>query len=82
MCCNFVDLNPHTAAIHYPIPEPGQLIDESAGADLWSTVDVKACFLNFPVVEEAQEYLGITTQDGLYVSERMQFGLDTAPQWC
>ena len=79
MCCNFVDLNPHTAAVHYPVPEPALLVDESAQADLWSTIDVKACFHNFPVAYSAQDYLGITTQDGLFVAKRMQFGLDTAP---
>ena len=61
MCCNFVDLNPHTAAVHYPIPEPAALVDESARADVWSTIDIKACFHNFPVAHSAQEYLGITT---------------------
>jgi hypothetical protein len=61
MCCNFVDINPYTAPVHYPIPTPASLIDESSGADLWSTIDVKSCYHNYEVVEEAQPYLGITT---------------------
>jgi hypothetical protein len=28
------------------------------------------------------KYLGIVTQDGLYVSNRMLFGLTSAPMWC
>ena len=27
-------------------------------------------------------YLGIVTQDGLYTSDRMLFGLTSAPMWC
>ncbi len=53
MCYNFVDLNPYTAPVHYPIPDPQALIDESSGADLWSTIDVKACYLNYEVEDEA-----------------------------
>lgn len=53
MCCNFVDLNPHTAPVYYPIPEHHSLIDESAGSDLWSTLDVKSCYHNYAVVEYA-----------------------------
>ena len=82
MCCNFVDLNPYTAPAHYPIPQPAYLIDESREANLWSTLDIKSCYHNFEVTEEAQPYLGITTQDGLYIFQRMPFGMDTASQWC
>jgi hypothetical protein len=49
---------------------------------LWTIVDVKACFHNFPVVAGAETFLGIITQDGLFVYLRMPFGLTSAPMWC
>lgn len=82
MCSNFVDLNPYTAFIFYPIPDPQALVDISYEADLWVTVDIKSAYHNFEVTPEAQEYLGIVTQDGLFVYQRMPFGMDTASQWC
>jgi hypothetical protein len=45
-------------------------------------IDIQACFLNFPVVPGMSTYLGIVTQDGLYTSDRMLFGLTSAPMWC
>ncbi len=59
-----------------------QIIDESRESDLWSLLDIKACFHNFPVVPEQQAQLGLVTQDGLWVHERMAFGLELAPKWC
>ena len=52
LCCNFVELNAHTGESNYPVPEPLHIIDESREADLWSLLDIKACFHNFPVVPE------------------------------
>lgn len=34
------------------------------------------------MLPQAQKYLGITTQDGLFVYRRMPFGLASAPMWC
>ncbi len=82
MCCNFVELNAHTEEVNYPIQEPQHIIDESRESDLWSLLDIKACFHNFPVVKGQQEQLGLVTQDGLWVHERMAFGLELAPKWC
>ena len=62
--------------------DPGQIIDESREANLWSLLDIKACFHNFPVVADQQDQLGVVTQDGLWVHERMAFGLELAPKHC
>ena len=37
------------ADVHYPMQDPMHIVDESREADLWSTIDIKACFHNFPV---------------------------------
>ncbi len=82
LCCNFVELNAHTGECNYPVQDPLHIVDEQREADLWSLLDIKACFHNFPVVPEQQTQLGLVTQDGLWVHERMGFGLELAPKWC
>lgn len=61
LCCNFVELNAHTGETQYPVQDPLQIIDEQREADLWSLLDIKACFHNFPVVSEQQSQLGLVT---------------------
>jgi hypothetical protein len=59
--------------------ENRQFIDACAGFSLYTLGDVKACFHNVAVEEGSQPYLGIVTQDGLFVCTRMAFGLHAAP---
>ena len=42
-------------------------------------MDIKAGFHNVPAWEPLQKFSGRTTQDGLYVAQRMQFGYTAAP---
>ena len=41
--------------------DPLHIVDEQREADLWSLLDIKACFHNFPVVPEQQTQLGLVT---------------------
>ena len=42
-------------------------------------VDIRSGFQNVTVPHEFQTYTGLVTQDGLYVTERMQWGFNAAP---
>ena len=44
-----------------------------------SAVDICSGFQNVTVPREFQTYTGLVTQDGLYVTERMQWGFNAAP---
>ena len=44
-----------------------------------SAVDIRSGFQNVTVPREFQTYTGLVTQDGLYVTERMQWGFNAAP---
>ena len=44
-----------------------------------SALDIKAGYFNVPVVSELVRFLGIVTQDALYVFLRMAFGHALAP---
>ncbi len=67
---------------NFPIPEPAHIIDDQREATLWSVIDIKACFHNFPVVEGGSDFLGIITQDGLHVHDMMPMGLESSPRHC
>ena len=54
-------------------------IDALEGFEIYSVLDIKAGFNNIPVPPDMQVYLGIITQDGLYVYLRMPFGINAAP---
>ena len=55
------------------------MVDSCAGYTLFTVCDIKACFHNIPVHPLTQPFLGITTQDGLWVCERLPFGLQQGP---
>ena len=61
--------------------DPVQLVDLWRDATLGSLLDMKACYHNIPVEESTQPWLGLVTQDGMYVWERMPFGVAKAPEW-
>ena len=44
-----------------------------------SGVDIRSGFQNVTVPREFQTYTGLVTQDGLYVTQRMQWGFNAAP---
>ena len=50
-----------------------------AGFLIYSGLDIKSGFINVPVPLSLQIYLGIITQDGLFCSTRMPFGINAAP---
>ena len=52
---------------------------------VFSAMDLKSGFLNLPVGDGSIPYLGLITQDGLFVWQRMAQGLLGAPlffQYC
>ena len=46
---------------------------------LFSGLDVKAAYHNFPVAPTSRRYCGIITQDGVWEYQRMAFGFSDAP---
>jgi hypothetical protein len=75
MCVNFVDLNQATCEAKYIMKDTWQLIDLWEEATLGSLLDMKACYHNLVVAPDTQSLLGVTTQDGLFVFQRMPFGV-------
>ena len=55
------------------------IIDAPQHCTYMSAVDIRSGFQNVTVPREFQTYTGLVTQDGLYVTERMQWGFNAAP---
>lgn len=81
MCINFVDVNQLVEEEKYVMKDSPSLVDMWAGATLGSLLDMKACYHNIPVDEETMWWLGVVTQDGIFVWIRMPFGVAKAPEW-
>jgi hypothetical protein len=79
VCGNFPDLNSCTKIINYFIPGCKSIADRFYRSWIYSSVDVKAGFMNILVSERTRRLLGIVTQDGVFRALRMMFGLDSAP---
>lgn len=81
MCINFIDVNQLVEEEKYIMKDPSQLVDLWAGATIGSLLDMKACYHNIPVEEDTWVWLGVVTQDGIFVWVRMPFGVAKAPEW-
>lgn len=54
-------------------------IDNTKKFRVKSAADIKAGFNNIRIPEELQTYLGLVTQDGLYIFLRGPFGVNGMP---
>ena len=63
----------------YPLPTPEELFSTLAGGKVFSKLDLSQAYLQLPVDEESKQYLTINTHQGLYVYNRLPFGVSSAP---
>ena len=78
-CVDYRELNRVTKKDVYPLPRIDDAIDCLAGAQYFSSLDLKQGFYQCGVREEDKEKTGFITNDGLYEFNRMPFGLTGAP---
>ena len=76
---DFRRLNAHTKD-SYPIPKCPQTIKSLVGAQYFSTMDLKSCFLQVKVSEDSSQYTAFTVGSmGRYEFLHMPYGLCNAP---
>ena len=63
----------------YPLPTPEELFSTLAGGKIFSKLDLSQAYLQLPVEKESKKYLTINTHQGLYVYNRLPFGVASAP---
>ena len=63
----------------YLLPTPEELFSTLAGGKVFSKLNLSQVYLQLPVDEESKQYLTINTHQGLYVYNRLPFGVSSAP---
>eukprot|EP00079_Xenopus_tropicalis_P016020 XP_004914327.1 PREDICTED: uncharacterized protein K02A2.6-like [Xenopus tropicalis] len=80
ICGDFkVTVNPALCAEHYPLPRIEDLFASLAGGKRFSKLDLSQAYLQIPVHENSRKYLTITTHKGMFVYNRLPFGITSAP---
>jgi hypothetical protein len=72
-------LNNQIKAKHFPLTSIKTFFDEAANYKFFSVIDVRNAFLSVGLTERAKKACGITTPHGVFIPQRMPFGLKTAP---
>uniref|UniRef100_A0AC34QC54 Reverse transcriptase n=1 Tax=Panagrolaimus sp. JU765 TaxID=591449 RepID=A0AC34QC54_9BILA len=72
-------LNPNLDVNQYPLPKIETLLHELQGGKVFSKLDLRDAFHQLPLDEHSKELTTITTHKGLFQSERLAFGVASAP---
>ncbi|XP_059046035.1 uncharacterized protein LOC131841731 [Achroia grisella] len=79
MCVDYRELNANTIRDHFPLPLIADQIDQLAGGQYYTTLDMASGFHQIPISPDSIEKTAFVTPDGLYEYLTMPFGLCNAP---
>lgn len=71
-------INRYIETNHYPIPIIDDLLANKSEANWFSVLDLKGAYTQLCVSEKSQQILGLNTIKGLYVYQRLPFGIKPA----
>ena len=74
-----VTINPYLDMGGYPMPNPQDLLATLAGGRRFPLMDLKQAYQQMCVASGSQHYLTINTNKGLFMFNRMPFGVCSAP---
>ncbi|UYV64864.1 hypothetical protein LAZ67_3002201, partial [Cordylochernes scorpioides] len=78
-CVDYRGLNKMTKKDVYPLPRVDDALDCLKGANIYSTIDLKAGYWQIGIDEADREETAFITPDGLFEFKAMPFGLCNAP---
>ncbi|UYV78461.1 hypothetical protein LAZ67_16001479 [Cordylochernes scorpioides] len=78
-CVDYRGLNKMTKKDVYPLPRVDDALDCLKGANIYSTIDLKAGYWQISIDEADREKTAFITPDGLFEFKVMPFGLCNAP---
>ena len=78
-CTDYKALNAITETVVYPLPRMEEVLQEVAGAQFITTMDLAKGFLQIPVAKEDQHKTAFVTPHGKWEYSRLPFGLKNAP---
>ncbi|CAB0016930.1 unnamed protein product [Nesidiocoris tenuis] len=79
MVVDFRKLNKITTPEFFPLPRVQECLDQMAGSQYFTTLDLRSGYHQVKIKEEDIEKTGFATHDGVWCFERMPFGLSNAP---
>ncbi|KAM7315470.1 uncharacterized protein ISCGN_005253 [Ixodes scapularis] len=80
LCCDYkMTLNPMLDVERYPLPRVDELFSVLAGGQSFSKIDLNRAYQQVVMSEESRRLLTITTHKGLYLMNRLPFGIASAP---
>jgi hypothetical protein len=71
-------INPFIETNHYPIPLIDDLLTNKGDANWFTVLDLKGAYTQLCVGENSKQMLGLNTIKGLFVYERLPFGVKPA----
>lgn len=71
-------INPFIETNHYPIPLIDDLLANKSDANWFSVLDLKGAYTQLCVSDQTQQMLGLSTIKGLFVYQRLPFGVKPA----
>ena len=64
----------------FPLPNIAQLLDQAAGYEIYSTLDVSQAFLSIKIASSSRGYTSFVCPLGSFQFGRLPFGLKVSPQ--
>ena len=79
--CGSYDLTVNKASRleQYPLPKVDELLTTFSGGEKFSVIDLKEAYLQLPLAKESQKYTVINTTKGLFSTNRLVYGISSAP---
>ena len=74
-------LNENTVKDHFPLPHIPTLLQDLKGGSFYSTLDLRGAFHNVEMTEGAKKKSAIITSSGIFLPQRMVFGLANCPSY-
>ena len=74
-------LNENTVKDHFPLPHIPTLLQDLKGGCFYSTLDLRGAFHNVEMTEGAKKKSAIITSSGIFLPQRMVFGLANCPSY-
>ena len=80
ICGDFkVTVNPNLIIDHYPLPRVEDVFATLSGGQRYSKLDLRQAYLHMVMDPESKKLLTINTHKGLFVFNRLAFGIASAP---